>query len=433
VNQSAADVESHWLREIRRSGVPQLTVRAVVFGMLIGAVMCLSNLYVFFKTGWSMGVTITAAILAFSVFGALRAAGLARTPLTALENNALTTVASGAGYMTGGGNMAAFGALLMVTAVRPDLLPMIAWFAAIAALGVFAAIPIKRQLINKEQLAFPTGTATAETPRAIHGEGAQAATEGSRQAMALGLGASFAALLTWFRDAKAAWIPYANVPGTIAFPWEVAGRPLAEWTLAIKTEVVLVGAGAIMSFRTAWSMLLGSLLTYAVLAPSLVERGLVADVSYKAIVGWTVWPGAALLVASGLTSFAIDWKSVVRSFSGLARMFGSRAAAEDDPMDAVECPGWWFPAGFAVLGPIVVVLMTWLFAIPWWAGVIAVPLAMVMGFVAARVTGETDITPTKALGPVTQLVYGVITGLIAGESLVGVLIALLIVAGILQK
>jgi uncharacterized oligopeptide transporter (OPT) family protein len=65
--------------------------------------------------------------------------------------------------------------------------------------------------------------------------------------------------------------------------------------------------------------------------------------------------------------------------------------------------------------------------------VIAVPLAMVMGFVAARVTGETDITPTKALGPVTQLVYGVITGLIAGESLVGVLIALLIVAGILQK
>ena len=27
-----------------------------------------------------------------------------------------------------------------------------------------------------------------------------------------------------------------------------------------------------------------------------------------------------------------------------------------------------------------------------------------MGFVAARVTGETDVTPTKALGPVTQLI-----------------------------
>ena len=32
-----------------------------------------------------------------------------------------------------------------------------------------------------------------------------------------------------------------------------------------------------------------------------------------------------------------------------------------------------------------------------------------MGFVAARVTGETDVTPTKALGPVTQIIYGVLT------------------------
>jgi uncharacterized oligopeptide transporter (OPT) family protein len=78
-------------------------------------------------------------------------------------------------------------------------------------------------------------------------------------------------------------------------------------------------------------------------------------------------------------------------------------------MDAIECPAWWFPAGFIALGPIVIVLMTWLFQIPWWAGLVAVPLAVVMGFVAARVTGETDVTPTKALGPVTQLLYGVLT------------------------
>jgi uncharacterized oligopeptide transporter (OPT) family protein len=78
-------------------------------------------------------------------------------------------------------------------------------------------------------------------------------------------------------------------------------------------------------------------------------------------------------------------------------------------MDAIDCPGWWFPAGFVLLGPIVVILMTVLFQIPWWAGLVAVPLAVVMGFVAARVTGETDVTPTKALGPVTQMVYGIIT------------------------
>jgi len=31
--------------------------------------------------------------------------------------------------------------------------------------------------------------------------------------------------------------------------------------------VVLLGAGALMSFRTAWSLLLGGLLTYGALAP----------------------------------------------------------------------------------------------------------------------------------------------------------------------
>lgn len=407
----AEDSERSWLANVYRPGVTQLTVRAVLAGMVIGIVMCLSNLYVFFKTGWSMGVTITAAILAYALFQMLSAARITRNPLTTLENNALTTVASGAGYMTGGGNMAAFGALMMVTTVRPDSIPMIAWLGSIAALGVFAAIPIKRQLINQEGLAFPTGTATAETLRALHGEGAlttAGSSEGSLQAKALGWAALFAAILTWFRDAKASFMPF-NVPGSIPLPLSIGGRSAAEWTLALKTEVVLIGAGALMSFRTAWSMLLGGVLTYGVLAPSLFSQGILGSVSYKAIVGWSVWPGAALLVASGLTSFALDWRSVARSFSGLTSLFSRKPQGAEDPMDAVECPGWWFPAGFVVLSPVVIFLMGWMFQIPLWASLIAIPLAIVMGFVAARVTGETDITPTKALGPVTQLVYGVLT------------------------
>jgi OPT family oligopeptide transporter len=396
------------MREVYRPGARQYTLRSVLFGMAIGAVMCLSNLYVFFKTGWSMGVTITAAILAFAVFRGLQATGLVRRPLTSLENNTLTTVASGAGYMTGGGNMAAFGALLMVTTLRPEPLPMAIWFAAIAALGVFTAIPIKRQLINREGLAFPTGTATAVTLRAIHGAEDGRGSEGALQARALGAAALLAAVITWLRDAKAAWMPF-NLPAAIPIPLRIAGHTAAEWTLALKTEVVLLGAGALMSFRTGWSLLLGGILTYAFLAPALVGQGVVATVSYKAIVGWTVWPSAALLVASGLTSFALDWRSIARSFQGLTRIFTRRGAAAAEPIDEVECPGWWFPAGYLVLGPVVVVLMTWLFRIPWWAGIVAVPLAVLMGFVAARVTGETDVTPTKALGPVTQLLYGVMT------------------------
>jgi uncharacterized oligopeptide transporter (OPT) family protein len=78
----------------------------------------------------------------------------------------------------------------------------------------------------------------------------------------------------------------------------------------------------------------------------------------------------------------------------------------EDPLEGIECPPAWFPLGFAILGPIAVALMAYLFQIPVWAGVLALPLSVFMGVIAARVTGETDTTPTKALGPVTQLIYG---------------------------
>ncbi|MEZ4360111.1 MAG: OPT family oligopeptide transporter [Kofleriaceae bacterium] len=400
---ASSDPEAKWLAEVYQPDAPNLTVRAVVVGALIGAIMCLSNLYVFFKTGWSQGVTITACILAFAAFQGLRATGVSKRPFGVLENNALTTVASGAGYMTGGGNMAAFGALLMLTTVRPPALPTIAWFAVIAALGVFAAIPIKRQLVNREGLAFPTGTATAETIRSIHGGNAH----GSAQAKILGVAALFAALVAILRDALKV------LPGVFSLPVSLAGHKLVTWTLALKTEVILVGAGALMSFRTCWSLLLGGILTYAVMGPELLSRGLITGVSYKEIVAWTLWPGAAMLVGGGLTSFALDFRSLGRAFTGLAQLVPGRKRAEADVASegiaAVETPDWWFPAGFLVLSPIVIALMALLFHIPVWAAVIAIPMAIIMGFIAARVTGETDITPTKALGPVTQAVFGVLT------------------------
>jgi OPT family oligopeptide transporter len=418
------DPERTWLEQVYRGGEKQLTLRAIIAGMLIGGLMCLSNLYVFFKTGWSMGVTVTACILAFALFELLRATRLTKDDFTILENNAMSSVASAAGYMTGGGNMAAYGALLMITTARPDPLWMMVWFAVIATMGVFAAIPIKRQLINREKLAFPTGAATAATLESMHeARHATGAARGTSKAKVLGYAALIGALLAFFRDAKTSWMLF-NIPSSIAFPITIAGRAAKDWTLSLKSELLLVGAGALMSFRTGWSLLLAAIGCYAVLAPQLLAEGKITEVTYKAIVSWTLWPGAAILVASGLTSFALDYKSIGKTFQGMARLFSKKKDSETDPLRDIECPDWWFPAGFLLLAPIVVGLMMFLFNIPLWAGIIALPLSVVMGFIAARVTGETDVTPTKALGPVTQAIFGVlspgnITGNIMSANVTG--------------
>ena len=412
---ASRDPERHWLENVYKGDVRQLTVRAVIAGMLIGAVMCLSNLYVILKTGWSLGVTITACILAFATFSGLRAVGLVKTEVSALENNAVGSVASAAGYMTGGGNMAAVPALLMLTGALPSTGWLVAWFAVVSALGVFAAIPIKRQLVNIEQLPFPTGTATAETLQALHGHD-----EGSRgKARYLGVAGLIGAVIALWRDAKASWLTW-NLPAKLSLPFSIGGKPAGAWTLSLDLSLLLVGAGALVSFKTGWSMLLGAALTYGFLAPEMVSRGVIPEVTYKSINAWALWTGASVLVSSGLLSFAFQWRSVAKSFKALSGLFGKKAEEEKDPLAAVECPPAWFPLGFLVLGPVAVFLMAYLFQIPWWAGVIAMPLAVVMGVIASRVTGETDTTPTKALGPVTQLLYG---GLLPGNLAANVMSA----------
>lgn len=398
------DPEREWLETVYQRGARQLTVRATLAGMVIGAVMCLSNLYIVLKTGWSFGVTITSCILAFGFFELLQKARLVKREFTVLENNAMSSVASAAGYMTGGGNMAAVPALFMLTGALPSGGWLVAWFAVISALGVFAAIPIKRQLINIEKLPFPTGTATAEVLRSLHGDNAEAREKSRLLWQATGL----AALVTFFKDFKAAWWPAVlKLQETFGLGLKLQGEPITRWSLGLNSGLLLIGAGMLISFKTGWSMLLGALLNFGLLAPEMVERGVIGTVSYRAIVGWTVWLGAAIIVSSGLLSFAFEWRSIARVFAGLGGLLGKKPAG-DDPVAQVEAPPTWFPLGFLLLGPVAVFLMAHLFDIPWWAGLIALPLSVVMGVIASRVTGETDTTPTKALGPVTQLTYGAV-------------------------
>ena len=124
----------------------QLTPRAVVSGMLIGGLMSVSNLYVGLKTGWGLGVTITASIIAYAVFKFLEQLGA--RPFSTLENYTMSSAASAAGYMSSAGLVSAIPALYLTTGRVLEWWEMGLWLIALSMLGVFMAIPLKRQLIN---------------------------------------------------------------------------------------------------------------------------------------------------------------------------------------------------------------------------------------------------------------------------------------------
>jgi len=438
-------VARHWLKHVYQGDrIPQLSFRAVVTGMLIGGVMSISNLYVGLKTGWGLGVTITSCIIAYALYSFIETIFPPRPGkgFSILENYTMSSAASAAGYMSSAGLVSAIPALTLVTGRMMTTWEIMAWLAAVSFLGVFMAIPLKRQLINIDQLPFPSGIATAETLKSMHTAGREAMQKGRALALSALAGILLAIWRDGFADFGAKWAkgegplkalgerltqlafpaefpllpsflsfrtptPQGLPPGEQPPPTTSFGQDLLNnYTLGFEGSFIMVAAGAIMGIRVGFSLLLGTVLFYGVLAPVLVSYGIVTP-GYRGVVSWTLWPATALMVTSGLLSFAFKWRTVLRAFSSLTQLGGGRQAGQD-PLAHVEVPGSWFLAGTLISGLACVVLGQVLFAIPWYMGILAVGLTFLLSIVAARATGETDITPIGAMGKITQLTFGVL-------------------------
>jgi len=403
-------IERQWYEQVyvgHGDRIPQLTWRAVLMGSLLGGVLSITNLYVGLKAGWGFGVAITACILSYAIWTSLYRLRLVRTPMTILENNCMQSTASSAGYSTGSTLVSAFAAYMLINGVLLPLPATLAWVFLVAVLGVTMAIPMKRQMINVEQLRFPSGIAAAETLRALHSAGDRA----MRSARALGVAALLALVGKFWAEGlvlvSAKLAPIMIGTWVAAFNQRVLGPVWMGRTVMLSWEPMFIAAGAITGLRVSWSMLLGSVTAWMIFVPILQGRGVIEGSGYAALVQWTLWGGVACMVTSSLLSFALQWRTAVRAFTDLGRMFGGGTGGAD-PLAAIEPPSSWFVAG-QLVG---LVGLAWLghtvFGMPYWQTAIAVVLSFALALVACRVTGETDTTPVGAMGKITQLVFGAI-------------------------
>jgi len=504
--------DQKWVDHYYQRGVPQLTVRAVVTGGVLGMFMSLANLYTTLHVGWSFGVAITSGVLAYAIWGVLgRIPGLSQ--MTLLENNCMQSTASAAGYSTGGTLATAVGAMLLIGGDDDRLgwIPVGVWVFLTGVLGVFLAIPMKRQMINQEQLPFPSGIAAAATLRSLYAEGR----ESVLAARAL-IGSMIAgAAVAFVRDVME-W-----VPGFIPFPFRIfraRGTDFtgATLTMGFEPSLLLIAAGMIVGLRVCTWMMVGALVNYTALIPwamsqadwhedgktffghvestalgttfpanssavdhdaihgiadqlnaisssgavelvafanageenaesladlraahvrdELISNGISADRitigEHRAIAArdgshrvlyyvgghpitlgvrvtrWSLWFGTAMLVASGLTSFALGWRTILRAFQKLMAARGGKK--EEAEIDALEVPTSWFVMGMIPI-TIGLVALCWLsLSINPILGIISVALSFFIALVACRATGETDTTPIGPLGKITQFIYAVL-------------------------
>lgn len=408
------EIERTWYETVycgRGDSMAQLTWRAVLMGSVLGGVLSLTNLYVGLKAGWGFGVAITACILSYAVWSGLLRLGVARTPMTILENNCMQSTASSAGYSTGSTLVSAFAAYVMLNGEALPLGLMLAWVFFVALLGVTMAVPMKRQMINVEQLRFPTGTASAVTLEALHSHGGK----GMRAAKALGISGVLAGLSTFWSEGLtliSGRLERFSIGSIEAWVNErLLGQEWVGRTVFFHWDPIFLAAGALSGMKVGASMFVGGTLCWAVFVPVLQSQGIIEGTGFRNIVSWTLWAGASCMVTSGLTAFALQWRMAVRAFRGLGSMLGmgGKEKLAEDPMEAIETPGSWFLAGQVVglLG------LGWLghvtFQMPFWQTMIAVLMSFALALVASRVTGETDTTPTGAMGKVTQLTFGAIS------------------------
>ncbi|NNN06716.1 MAG: OPT/YSL family transporter [Elusimicrobia bacterium] len=394
-----------WLKNVYKGDMPQLTLRSALTGMLLGGVLCLTNLYVGIRTGWTLGVGITSVILSFAMFKALAKIGLGHE-MTVLENNAMQSIATSAGYMTGP-LISSVAAYMSVTGVVIPWQHTMIWLIVLGVLGVLFAFPLKKRFINDEQMPFPEGYAAGVVMDNLHtGEGK----EGMFKAKLLGAGAVISALVETMGNEKvmgAMRLSFLSLPehwDDILYKWwtpSIMGTSLKDLTVQWDTSIVMVATGGLMGPKAAASLLIGAIVNYMILAPYLIHAGVIPGGGFKNITMWALWGGVALMTTSSVYSFLSKPKMIIDAFQGL---FGKKNKGEDVLKD-IELPLWLFIVGIPVMG----LLTAWaghaFFGIQWWLGIIAVPMVFVFTLIAVNATGLTSITPIGALGKLTQLTY----------------------------
>ena len=312
------------------------TFRGLAVGLVIGVIICFSNTYFGLQTGWVSGMAMPASLIGFAFFKTL--SKHLRLPFTPVENVLVQTVAGAVGTMPLGlgfvGVMPSLEFLLKKSEGAPidlSLWRLIVWGIGLCFFGVVFGVPLRKQVIIRERLKFPSGTATALMISVLHGgvqgeeaKEAEIETQGTEEREQLLNGTErdddgkqhdeedmrgdwkkqIRFLLYAFGGSGVYTLVQYFVPLLHRLP--IFGTYLANtWQWTLNPSPAYVGQGIIMGPATTLHMLLGAVIGWAVLSPIAKNRGWApgpVDDWEDGSKGWIVWVSLAIMLADAVVN-----------------------------------------------------------------------------------------------------------------------------------
>ncbi|KAL4751001.1 hypothetical protein BDW72DRAFT_174807 [Aspergillus terricola var. indicus] len=332
------------------------TLRSLLVGIVIGALITFSNTYFGLQTGWISTMAMPSALIGFSVFKVF--SKYLSYPFTPIENVLIQTVAGAVGTMplgcgfvgvipaleflirdgedgpSGGGGTGEGGPLKL------NFGKLVLWSLGVCLFGVVFAVPLRKEVIIREKLRFPSGTASALMLRVLHGSVQSEKDAKSRidQSMEDPRGAEDVQPLLSQGSAQTEAVLQQDITGTdnMKRDWRskmrlligafgvsgvytlfsyfvpqvrdipILGLPLAQnWLWTLNPSPAYVGQGIIMGPSTCAHMLFGAVLGWGVLSPLAKSRGWApgpVDSWENGSKAWIVWVSLAIMLADSIVS-----------------------------------------------------------------------------------------------------------------------------------
>ncbi|MCX8194911.1 MAG: OPT/YSL family transporter [Candidatus Micrarchaeota archaeon] len=326
-------------------------LRAIILGALLSVLVALYSAYAGLKVGgvyWPMVTTAVACMALAKLLGGR----------SIHETNVMQTTASTGGLLAAGIIFTIPAAFMLGFEISASDIVLVGISGGLLAL-IFI-YPLRQQMIVKEKLPYPDGTAAASILKA----GDSAGVKRKRLFAAFGAGAAFAVA----RDVFSLFPSYINLESLKASASKL-------FSLGSSISLIPLAGGYLIGARFTFIWFLGAVASYFLAIPYFVSAGFFADKA-GVISAITRPVGAGMVMGAAIAYFALVG---LPAFKSLFSYYKSTPLGRKSTFILVL---------FAVI-------LAYAFDLSFPLALLAIAGAFLMSYVGARITGEMNIDPME--------------------------------------